>query len=170
MKRTCFILASLALMVSCSHTPNREQAIDSITAREQQLTRFSVGTNTEKANEIIDLYRQFATDFPEDSLAPVYLMRSADICLNLGENEQALDILDSLMAQYPGFEDIAGCLFLKGQAYENNEQYDLAREAYTRFVTEYPDHVLASDTRKMLPYIGFSPEEMLEAILASAGS
>ena len=70
------------------------------------------------------------------------------------------------MALYPGFEDIAMCQFLKGQAYEANQQYDLAREAYTEFVNNYPDHILAADTRKMIPLIGMTPEEQLEAILA----
>ena len=77
-------------------------------------------------------------------------------------------MLDSVITLYPGYDDIAGCHFLKGQAYENNEQYDKAREAYTLFVTNYPDHYLAPDTRKMLPYIGMTPEEMLDAILANA--
>ena len=56
---------------------------------------------------------------------------------------------------------------MKGSAYEQNQQYDLAREAYTEFVEKYPDHVLAPDTRKMLPYIGLTPEEQLEAIMNS---
>jgi hypothetical protein len=33
-------------------------------------------------------------------------------------------------------------------------------------VETYPDHVLAADTRKMLPLVGLTPEEQLEAIQA----
>ena len=69
---------------------------------------------------------------------------------------------------YPGYEDIAGCYFLKGYAYENAEKYDEAREAYSYFVENYPDHYLAADTKVMINYIGMNPEEMFDAIMANA--
>ena len=59
-------------------------------------------------------------------------------------------------------------MFLKGYAYESGEQYEEAKEAYTQFVESYPDHYLAQDTKKMLQYIGMSPEAMFEAVMNSA--
>lgn len=168
MRRTLLLASALLLLTACGHKPNRDQALADIATREQALAQVNIAADEQQAYDMIDLYQQFATDFPEDSLAPVYLQKSADIYINLGDNDQALAILDTIIAQYPGYDDLAGCLFLKGQAYENNEQYDQAREAYSQFVNDYPDHVLAPDTRKMLPYIGLTPEEMLNAILAAA--
>ncbi len=165
MKRIIPITIVIILLTACRHTPSRDQAIADIVACEQQLAQVSVATDEETARQMTDLYCQFATLFPDDSLAPVYLSRAADISLNLGDNQQAIAILDSIIELYPGYEDIAGCLFLKGQAYENSEQYDLARQTYTQFVTEYPDHVLAPDTRIMLPYIGLPIEEMFNALI-----
>ena len=43
---------------------------------------------------------------------------------------------------------------MKGYAYEVAEQIDQAREAYTYFVENYPDHYLAADTKKMIPFLG----------------
>lgn len=167
MKRLFFVFSIVTLLLgACSMKANRDQAAADIAAAEAQLAQVNIAVDEQQAHDLLALYQQFATDFPEDSLAPVYLQKSADICLNLGDNDQALAILDTLIAQYPGYDDLAGCLFLKGQAYENSEQYDLARQAYTQFVDQYPDHVLAPDTRKMLPYIGLTPEEMLNAILS----
>ncbi len=170
MRRTLLLASALLLLAACGHRPDRDQAVADIAAHEQSLAQVNIVADEQQAHDMIDLYQQFAANFPEDSLAPVYLQKSADICLNLGDNDQALAILDTIIAQYPGYDDLAGCLFLKGQAYENNEQYDQAREAYSQFVNDYPDHVLAPDTRKMLPYIGLTPEEMLNAILASAAT
>ena len=51
---------------------------------------------------------------------------------------------------------------------ETAEMFDSARTAYTYFVDNYPEHSLAADTRRMIDYLGMSPEEMLEAILAKA--
>lgn len=170
MKRIAIYTLGMLLAVACGHknTPDHDALVDSIGNAEQSLSFFAVGADTAKANHIIALYNLFVSSFPDDSLAPVYMLRTAEVQINTGSFENGITTLDTLMALYPGFEDIAMCQFLKGQAYEANQQYDLAREAYTEFVSRYPDHVLASDTRKMLPLIGLTPEEQLEAILTSA--
>lgn len=168
MKKIVILTLGVLLTVACGHKneiPDHDALIDSIGNAEQNLASLSVGADTDKANHIIDLYRLFVCNYPEDSLAPVYMLRTAEVQINTGSFEAGIGTLDSIMALYPGFEDIAICQFLKGQAYEANQQYDLAREAYTEFVSNYPDHVLAADTRKMLPLIGLTPEEQLEAIL-----
>ena len=48
--------------------------------------------------------------------------------------------------------------------FENAEQFDSARVAYTTFVDNFPNHPLAHDTRQSLQYLGLSPAETLEAI------
>ena len=93
-------------------------------------------------------------------------MRAADVMTNIGRCDEAIEYLDRIIDNYPDYSDLAGCYFLKGYAYEQAEQYDLAREAYTYFVKTYPNHVLANDTRTMLPYLGLAPEEMLDMLLS----
>ena len=169
MKKIFSIAIGMALLAACSHKPEPltyDQLADSILNLEEALHSRDVNADTTKANLIVDLYTQFATQYPEDSLAPIYLMRAAEIDINMGNFEPAVSLLDSVILLYPGFEDVAGCQFMKGWAYELNQQYDLAREAYTEFVTNYPDHFLAADTRKMLPYVGMTPEEQLAAATA----
>lgn len=167
MKKNYLLIAfSLFLLAACS--PDREKQIAAIEKHESELSMLDVSVDEEKAHEMIGLYRQFVNDFPDDSLAPVYLMRVADISITLGETEQAVNVLDSIINIYPGFEDVPFCLFQKGYAYEASEQFDQARQCYQEFVDEYPDHYMAADTRKMLPYIGLSPEEMFEAIMNNA--
>lgn len=168
MKKIAILTLGALLAVACGHknaVPDHDALIDSIGNAEQNLAYFAVGADTAKANHIIGLYSLFVSNFPDDSLAPVYMLRTAEVQINTGSFEAGIGTLDSIIALYPGFEDIAMCQFLKGQAYEANQQYDLAREAYTEFVSNYPDHVLAADTRKMLPLVGLTPEEQLEAIL-----
>lgn len=166
MKKLLILALGAMLLAACG--PNRDKELENITNHEQEISVLNVASDIEKAHEMMNLYRQFVANFPDDSLAPVFMLRMAEINLNMGESEQAVAILDSIIDLYPGFEEVGGCQFLKGQAYEANQQYDLAREAYTEFVEKYPDHYLAADTRKMLPYVGLTPEEQLEAILDSA--
>ena len=84
---------------------------------------------------------------------------------NVSRAEEALQYLDRIIDNYPDFNDLAGCYFLKGYAFEMAEKYDLARDAYTYFVETYPDHVLANDTRAIIPYLGMAPEDMLDLLL-----
>lgn len=166
MKKILCCLMGIMLLAACG--PNREQRVKEIEEHELQLSTIDISSDDSEAVEMLSLYRRFAADFSDDSLAPVYMMRAADLSINLGQTEQAVALLDSVTELYPGFEDVAGCMFLKGYAYECAEMYDQAKEAYTQFVETYPDHYLAQDTRKMLQYIGMSPEEMFEAVMNSA--
>lgn len=167
MKKILTLIAGIALLAACN-TPDREKEINNIAEHEQMLSAIDVSSDDNAAIELLGLYRKFAADFPEDSLAPTYMTKAADLCINLGKNEDAVALLDSVISLYPGYEDIAGCYFLKGYAYENAEQYEEAKEAYTYFVENYPEHYLAADTKVMLNYIGMNPEEMFDAIMANA--
>ena len=167
MKKILTLIAGIVLLAACS-TPDREKELNNIAEHEQRLSAIDVSSDDEAAIELLALYRKFAADFPEDSLAPAYMTKAADLCINLGKSEEAVALLDSVINLYPGYDDIAGCYFLKGYAYENAEQYEEAKEAYTYFVENYPDHYLATDTKVMLNYIGMNPEEMFDAIMANA--
>lgn len=163
MKKITILLAGVLLLAACG--PNREKQLKAIEEHEQTLSTLDMIDDNSDLDEMLNLYRTFANDFPDDSLAPVFLQRAADLSISMGEQAQAVELLNNVIALYPGFEDLGGCWFLKGYAYETAEQYDSARVAYTYFVDNFPEHNLASDTRKTLPYLGMSPEEILEAIL-----
>lgn len=166
MKKTAIVLVAAVLMAACG--ADREKEIKNISDHEVALSTIDISMDDSEAVEMLELYRQFAADFPEDSLTPGYLMRAADLCINIGQTEQAISLIDTVLTLYPGYEDIAGCYFMKGYAYDSAEQYEEAREAYTYFVENYPDHYLANDTRKMLDYLGMTPEEMFDAVMNAA--
>ena len=167
MKKILTLVAGIMLLAACS-TPDREKELSNIAEHEQMLSAIDVSSDDDAAIELLGLYRKFAADFPEDSLAPAYMTKAADLCINLGKSDEAVALLDSVITLYPGYDDIAGCYFLKGYAYENAEHYEEAKEAYTYFVENYPEHYLAADTKVMLNYIGMNPEEMFDAIMANA--
>ena len=169
MKKILILFVSVMLVAACS-SPNREKELEKIAEHEQKLSAIDVSSDDSAALEMLALYRQFAADFPEDSLAPAFMARAADLCINLGMSDDAVNLLDSIITLYPGYEDIAGCYFLKGYAYESAERYDEAKEAYNYFVENYPDHYLAADTRRLIPLIGLTPEEQLEAVLKQANT
>ena len=174
MKKILFLTLTAFLFASCGNSndtsdqPLSEEALTDSIEHLDSIMRADIWFDTIKSNQMIAWCLEYANRFPEDSLAPVYMKKAAEIQMNDGNFEQAVATLDSIIDLYPGFENVADCHFLKGWAYEQNQQYELARETYSRFVNDYPDHVLASDIRKTLARstVGMTPEEQLKEALS----
>lgn len=166
-----FIIACVALMVAaCGQKENREQLLSEIEAAELSMDYYdySVLAIDSVQTEMINMYRKYYTAFFDDSVSAHFMMRSADMLINQERYDEALCVLDSIINLRPDYQDIGGCWFLKGLAFENSEQFDSARVAYTYFVDNYPDHYLAESTRNAIQYLGMTPEEMFDAIMNAA--
>ena len=120
------------------------------------------------ADQLTALYTAFADKYPDDTLTPQFLFKAAEVQSNVLHTDEAVALYDRIINDYPDFEDLPICYFLKGIAYESDSQFEKARQAYQTFVDKYPDHYMADQTRKMIPLVGKSTEEMLDDILAAA--
>jgi len=112
--------------------------------------------------QLVEAYVQFADQFQDDTLCPVYLFKAADVAMNLEMSEQAIQYFEKVNEKYPEFEKAPECLFLVAFIYEN-KLHDMqnAEKFYKDFLDQYPEHVLASDARAALKYLGMSPEELV---------
>lgn len=168
MKKLFFtLLIASAMFVACG--PNRQEMVNQIEDFEDSIFEGALGADPEIADKLTDMYVKFADKFANDTLAPQFLMKAGEVQSNVLHTERAVELYDRVISQYPDFDDVPMCYFLKGNAYDINSMYDEARKAYQEFVDLYPDHFMAKDTRTMLSRSTMSPEEMLEEILANAG-
>ena len=170
MKKILYICGALLMFAACGQKVDRETLQKEIEEKEMGFDYMNVTPEDVDSvqSAMTALYRKYYKAFPEDSLSPVYMQRAADMLIGRSQNMQAVALLDSIIDRYPDFEDLGGCWFLKGYAYEQAEDFDHAREAYGYFIENYPDHYLANDTRMALKYLGMSTEEMFDAIMNSA--
>lgn len=169
MKKSLFFAATLTLLLaSCG--PNRQERIDAIEAFEDSIMENSILATREVADQIIPMYIAFADKYPNDSLAPIYLMKAGETASNVLETSDAIEYFDRIIANYPDFSEVPMCFFLKGNAYELNNNIEEARAAYQEFIDKYPTHWMADQIQKSLPYLGMPAEEMLEHILAEASA
>lgn len=166
MKKIAILLLAAVILTACN--PSREERINQIEAFEDSIFEATVAADPKTADELTKLYVDFADHFRNDSLAPIYLLKAAEIQGNVLHTEEAVELFDRVIEDYPDFEEVPMCYFLKGNALELNSQIDEAKAAYEEYLEKYPDHYMADQTRQMIPLLGKSPEEMLAYILEHA--
>ena len=166
MKRIALLVLATVLMVACG--PSREERINQIEDFEDSIFESAIAADPDVADQLTELYVAFADKYPSDSLSPQYLMKAADMQSNVLHTERAVALFDRVINEYPDFDEVPMCYFLKGNALELNSQIEEAKAAYEEFISKYPDHYMADQTRIMLPRLGMSPEEMLADILEHA--
>ncbi|MBR5784123.1 MAG: hypothetical protein IKY43_03030, partial [Bacteroidales bacterium] len=92
MKRVFISVIAIILLVAC--TSNRDKALNEIKEYESSIDIQNTKVVLEVGENLIRLYTQFAKDFPADSLAPMYLMKSADVAANINRSDLSIKYLD----------------------------------------------------------------------------
>ncbi|MDZ7741781.1 MAG: tetratricopeptide repeat protein [Bacteroidota bacterium] len=156
-----FFLTAFVL-VSCG--PSKSDMQQEITQNEEALFAGEAkGIDKGKAALLINSYVQYADAFPEDSMSPDYLFRAADISMNIFESGQAIDLYNRIINNYPEYEKVPQCVFLKAFVYENNlNDLNSAKKYYKEFLAKYPDDEFADDAEMSLQNLGKSPEELIK--------
>lgn len=168
MKRTITLLAAFGLLAIGCHRgaqpPSHDELIQAIDSIERPLMQAAQleSVDTAKGHQIIGLYVQFADLFPDDSLAPTYLHRAAQVSNGMEEIDNMTALYDRVINNYPEYEHLDECFYEKGLALDNAGRKDEARTAYQQFLDEYPDHFLADDIRKAVQLLDMSDELLLE--------
>ena len=173
-KSTLIILTAAALLVfaSCNNVQKqRNKAAAEITAYENSHDPLGIdyARNPASADTIINLYTAFADTYPDDSLAPFYLQKAANVACLIGSFDKAIELSGRVIDGYRGFEGMDDCMLTQAKAYEFSEQPEEAKAAYQRFIAEYPNHPLTEDLKRTITLLDMgavTPEEQLAAILA----
>ena len=110
MKRLVLFLSITALLVACG--PSRQDSIDQIEDFEDSLTESAIVVDSAAAEQLTNLYVEFADKYPSDSLAPQYLMKAADMQSNVMNTERAVALFDRIIENYPDFDQLPICYFL----------------------------------------------------------
>ncbi|MBR1516879.1 MAG: tetratricopeptide repeat protein [Bacteroidales bacterium] len=166
--RYFLMVAALVALAACGNKKEQQQLRQQIEEKQALLSMVDIASEDQEATDLVQLYVKYADEFPSDSIVPIYLMRAADMSGNMGDTDEAIEYLDRIIEDYSDFEDIAMCYFLKGHFYELAGSYDDARAAYNAYLELFPDHYLAADTRKMLPNVGLSSEELFNLLMQQA--
>lgn len=168
MKKPIRPILMAALLVAACHSgneiPSRDELSATIDSLEQPIMQSPNYTpiDTAKGQQLIDNYLLFADTYTDDSLAPAYLQRAAQIAGALDHIDLMATYYDRVIDNYPNYAHLDECYYEKGLALDNAGRKDEARQAYQAFLNEYPSHFLADDIRRALSLLDLSDELLLQ--------
>jgi tetratricopeptide (TPR) repeat protein len=169
MKRTVLFLLLLAIFTTACDAPQKKEKQkelslnESILQQEEKVFNDDQNrVNRQEAMALVNLYEEYATQNPDDSLSPEYLFRASDISMNLGRPGQTIRLFNRILTKYPDFKKAPSTLFLMAFVYEDQiKDYDNAKKYYELFLSKYPDSEFADDAEISLKNLGKSPEELI---------
>ena len=114
------------------------------------------------AQAMVDVYKAYASAYPQDSLAPEYLFRAAGTMKSMHDPEGSLNMYDRVIKDYPTWNRMVDVLYMKALTLDDDlDRLGEARTAYMQVISNYPDHPFARDARVMIDNLGLSDEELI---------
>jgi len=154
----------LALLANTSCKTAKDKSIETITTFEKDLLSATAKIDSTKAQQLIDMYVNYADKYKMDSISPVYLLKAADISMNILKNVQSIQLLDRIIIDYPNFSKLPDCLFLKAFIYENQtKDMDNAVKGYKEFLKKYPNHELAPSAKAAIDNMGIPLDALIKS-------
>jgi tetratricopeptide (TPR) repeat protein len=170
MKKNIFpitLLLLVVMVIGCKDS--QRDAIDQIKKTEAEVFDKNGMIDHDRIDELIETYLGFANSYPQDSLAPDYIFKAADVAMTTNRSNQAITLYQRIREEYPNYRKVPEALFLEAYVYENYlGRLDKAKALYEEFLEKYPDNDFADDAEISLKYLGKSPEELIELFQQAA--
>jgi TolA-binding protein len=164
MKHIIYSFIILAVVAGCKS--EKKKLSEQVQANEKTLyTDSTKMLNHNLALSEIDLYKEYAEKYPDDTMSASYLFRAADLAHGMRKNREAMDLYNKFISKYPSHQKAAASLFLIAFIYDNDmNMKDSAKVKYKEFLKKYPQHNLAPSAMSSIQQIelGLSDEEMVK--------
>ena len=160
-------ILSLLVLFGCSKSSPLDQRM-AIMDRFEQLADPATGMlNLEASAVFVEDARAFSDAYPSDTMAAMPLYRSAEISRSLGKAKETIDTYQKILERYPTFHKAAEAQFMLAFSYDEDlKDIEKARQAYTEFIQQHPNHTFADDAQMLLSNLGKSDEEILQELEA----
>jgi tetratricopeptide (TPR) repeat protein len=120
--------------------------------------------NPNVANGLIKAYLDYATAFPEDSLAPDYYYRAGEIATRAENYDQAIFLFEKIADKYPEYKYVVEAQYEEAMIYDSKlpGQTEKAKKIYETIIKNYPKHKLAEDAKIAITHLGKTDEELVK--------
>ncbi|MGZ4057304.1 MAG: tetratricopeptide repeat protein, partial [Bacteroidia bacterium] len=109
----------------------------------------------------IKAYYDFISMFPDDSLSPDFIFKSAEIATATQQYPQALQDYQTIENKYPNYKLYPESLFLQASLLDNFMNDDAkAKVVYQKVIDKFPASSYANDAKAAISNMGKSDEEL----------
>ncbi|QNL22590.1 tetratricopeptide repeat protein [Hyphobacterium sp. CCMP332] len=168
MRLIIFLLTFLSI-AACSKEKETEMSIRDKHVLKIDSFESEIRTSIESAeNPSIQLalgavkeYEIFTYKFPDDSLTPSYLFKSAQIFDGMvNDKAKAARLYQRIYDEYPKYKNRAMMLFYQGNALHDMGDTLNAINQLKLFIAKYPDHEFRDDAENLIKFIQMDEEEL----------
>lgn len=163
------VLLSALLLAGCAG--NSASALQEIESLQTKFDEVNTGNDLPNeatvvaAKALITALKQYPEQFPNDTACARMLYRAAGKQELLGQTNEAIATYEQIRLGYLEHELAPVSFYRIGYLYEMVlRDFNRARQRYTAFAEQYPEHPLAEKMDLQLEYLG-REDELLEAIL-----
>lgn len=117
-------------------------------------------------SKAVTKFQDFAGFFPDDPLAPDYLLKASDFAMTLNEVDRSVKILDKIISNYPDYNKLEDVMYVKASHIDLNlRDTTRAKIAYQEFMEKFPESEMVDDAENRIKYISLSIEELAEKFM-----
>lgn len=175
---TLLAVVIMVLAVSCGNNEKQNETAatqltpEQLAAQQEQIAQIKTleaqihdaeEVDNTLANEAIKLYSDFATAFPDDTLAPEYLFKAGEVATAAKKYKRALDFYQVITQKYPQYKHTMQSLYLQGFLFDNFLNDDAsAKTVYEEIIAKYPNTTYAKDAKSAIDNLGKSDEQIIK--------
>jgi TolA-binding protein len=165
MKRLVWVFLGIVLMAA-SCADEQSDARKKVDALEAKLYADTTGViDRAKGKEMIEAYIAYVDSFPNDTIVPIYLFKSAEVAQGIGDYWLSVRLFNRVYKEYPEHPKAPEAAFYQGFVLDTYlKQPNLAIKAFEEFIELYPNHALVRDARGMIQMIN-SGDDFFENII-----
>ncbi|MFN5210043.1 MAG: tetratricopeptide repeat protein [Bacteroidota bacterium] len=159
----CILWACGNKKTKTSGDPYKDSLITVITNYEKQTAPGkNNGSPENTSGDLLKSYMDFFHKYSNDSLAPAYLFKAAQLSIFMHYYMPALDYLRLFQEMYPKHRLTDDATFLTAFIYDNHmHDVEKAKKAYENFIAAYPNSPLVNDAKASISNLGLSDEELI---------
>jgi tetratricopeptide (TPR) repeat protein len=142
---------------------SKEEMLSEITKIEKDLEKNPENNYEGRAERLAKVLNSYADAYPQDSLAPEKLFKSANVFITIKKYDRAVGTFNRIAKHYSNWIKVPETVYMTGFVYEYHmNQKGKAKEYYEKVIDNYPDHVFAKEARVAIQHLGKTDEELIE--------
>lgn len=172
MKKQVFYIIALSILTgiwACSggSQTGQDKLEEEILALEGTLVKQmdNPTVDTASAVTLIEKVETYSQRYPEDSITPYFLYRTADVARGIGQPEDAISMHNTVIREHRDFPKLPETMFFRAFIADNDmEDRDKAITYYQAFIRAYPNHPLIKDAKILYDVLksGKTPDQLIE--------